>query len=93
MRIWTEAEARDYLPRLRELLDTLRPTAPAERVEAVLAELEEGSIVLRGVELVDFPAMTPEAEIYFLCWRSDEDDLGFWHRPEDGFAGRQPLPR
>ena len=94
MRIWTEAEARAYLPRLRELVESLRPGVPAERAEAVLAELEDGSVVLRQLSagLVDFPAMTPDGDLYFLCWRTDEDDLGWWHRPEDGFAGRQPLP-
>jgi hypothetical protein len=93
VRIWTEAEARAYLPRLRELLDMLRPGAPAERVEAVLAELDDNSIVMRQVGLVDFPAFDADGDLYFLCWKSDEDDLEWWHRPEDGFAGRQPLPR
>jgi hypothetical protein len=27
-----------------------------------------------------------------LCWQLGEDDLGWWHFPDEGFAGRHPLP-
>jgi len=27
-----------------------------------------------------------------LCWRLGEDEIGFWHGTDDGFAGRKPLP-
>jgi hypothetical protein len=40
--------------------------------------------------LVDFLAQRDGREIY-LCWRVDEPSLAWWHYPEDGFAGRQPL--
>ena len=64
-------------------------------VQAALQELEEGDIVLRhlGAGLVDFPARGEDGVVYLLCYRLDEDDLTWWHRPEDGFAGRRPLPR
>ena len=26
-----------------------------------------------------------------LCWKLGEKEIGFWHTPEDGFAGRKPL--
>jgi hypothetical protein len=66
-----------------------------ETVRAALAELEDGDIVLRHLPsgLVDFPAMGKDGVMYLLCYRLDEDDLTWWHRPEDGFPGRQPLPR
>jgi hypothetical protein len=31
------------------------------------------------------------SEEVFLCWRTDEEDIGYWHGLEDGFAGRQPI--
>jgi len=31
--------------------------------------------------------------VYLLCWRDPEADLTWWHLPEEGFAGRKPLPR
>jgi hypothetical protein len=69
--------------------------APMADVQAALDELEEGGIVLRhlGAGLVDFPARGEDGVVYLLCYRLDEPDLMWWHRPEDGFAGRQPLPR
>jgi hypothetical protein len=54
--------------------------------------LNERGIILRDPEsgLVDFPA-TREGRDVFLCWRLGEADVGYWHGPEGGFAGRQPL--
>jgi hypothetical protein len=68
--------------------------AGAEHAEAALAELQTRGVVLRQVDrgLVDFPALGTDGEIYLLCWHVEEPDLAWWHRPEDGFAGRQPLP-
>lgn len=40
--------------------------------------------------LVDFPARR-EGRIINLCWHVDEDDIGFWHETDTGFASRQPL--
>lgn len=45
-----------------------------------------------SVGLVDFPAMI-DGETVFLCWRSDEKELAWYHRIEDGFQGRKPLPK
>jgi hypothetical protein len=40
--------------------------------------------------LVDFPARREDEEI-LLCWKLGEDEIGFWHGLEDGFAGRRPV--
>jgi hypothetical protein len=63
-------------------------------VESAVVELDEKGIVLRDPEtgLVDFPAVTDKGVVYLLCWKRDEDDLGWWHFAEEGFAGRRPLP-
>jgi hypothetical protein len=59
--------------------------------EAML-ELHEHEIVLRDLDrgLVDFPALRGEQEVY-LCWEEGEPEIGFWHEPGAGFAGRRPL--
>ena len=59
-----------------------------------LAELDANGIVLRDVAagIVDFPALHPNGREVHLCWRRGEDDLGFWHLPDAGFAARRPLP-
>lgn len=108
MRYWTVAEAKAYLPRLRGLVECIQQAAIAvERaktnghgpasteVREALIELAEGDIILRDprVGLIDFHARGPDGVDYLLCWRADEDDLGWWHLPEEGFPGRKPLPR
>ena len=30
-------------------------------------------------------------EVVFLCWQFGEPAFCYWHRIEDGFAGRKPL--
>ena len=59
-----------------------------------LDEMEVGGIVLRDVArgIVDFPSLHPSGREVHLCWRQGEEDLGFWHLPDAGFAGRRPLP-
>ncbi len=57
-----------------------------------MLELREREIVLRDLDrgLVDFPSLRGDQEIY-LCWEEGEAEIGFWHEPEAGFAGRRPL--
>ncbi len=49
-------------------------------------------IVLRDADsgLVDFPSVRDGREVW-LCWRMDEDRVGFWHGPESGYSSRRPL--
>jgi len=72
-----------------------RPTARAlvEELDGIVHEIEESGAHLKDVQLglVDFPAER-DGEIVYLCWQFGEPEVGFWHRIEDGFAGRQPLP-
>ncbi len=67
-----------------------------EEVEEHLRELESIGCYFKdwnfSVGLVDFPAVI-DGETVFLCWRSDEDELAWYHRIEDGYQGRKPLPR
>jgi hypothetical protein len=62
--------------------------------EQALAELEERGIILRDpvVGLVDFPCLHPSGTVVQLCWQLGEDELGWWHLPDAGFASRRPLP-
>jgi hypothetical protein len=57
-----------------------------------LTELQEREIVLRDLDrgLLDFPSMREGEEIY-LCWEEGEEEIGFWHDPDTGFAGRRPI--
>ena len=57
-----------------------------------MAELRELEVVLRDLDrgLIDFPSLRDGQEVY-LCWQEGEDAIEYWHEPEAGFAGRQPL--
>lgn len=59
---------------------------------AELSWFAEAGIVLRDIDqgLLDFPAER-EGRPVFLCWRRGEDTVAYWHGPDTGFAGRQPL--
>ncbi len=63
-------------------------------MQDLLERIHEMGIVLRDLDqgLIDFPAIVDRQSGY-LCWRLGEDCVGFWHGPEDGFAGRRPLER
>jgi hypothetical protein len=67
----------------------------AADVEKFMNELEEIGCFFKDwnftVGLVDFPGMIDGREIFF-CWKSDEDDVEFYHGIEEGFAGRKPIP-
>src|SRR5437773_2777105 len=72
-----------------------RPAARAlvEELDGIVEEIEASGAHLKDVQLglVDFPAEL-EGEIVYLCWQFGEPEVAFWHRIDDGFAGRQPLP-
>jgi hypothetical protein len=67
----------------------------AENVNHFLGELEEIGCFYKDanftVGLVDFPSIINDKEV-FLCWRSDEEDILFYHDINTGFAGRRPIP-
>jgi len=64
-------------------------------VEGFMSELEEIGCFFKdwnfSIGLVDFPAMIDGEEV-FLCWKSDEEDIEYYHGVDEGFAGRKPLP-
>jgi hypothetical protein len=72
-----------------------RPAARAlaEELDAVVREIEASGAHLKDIRLglVDFPAER-DGEVVYLCWQFGEPEVAFWHRLEEGFGGRRPLP-
>lgn len=72
-------------------------TASAEEAEARVREtvgrlhLLGAQVKDPGIALLDFPALR-EGEPVLLCWRLGEDEIGWWHGLDEGYAGRKPLP-
>ena len=84
-----DADAPNLMERLREDAEVAKLIGQVQDwVDAINAH----GCMCKGVEqgLIDFPCMLG-AEVVFLCWQLGEPTVGFWHRIEDGFAGRKPL--
>jgi len=77
-----------------ELADRLAREAQtiAREIEAFRRELVSLGIQLKDARLglIDFASTMGDRPIQ-LCWRLGEPDVQFWHEPDAGFAGRQPL--
>ena len=53
--------------------------------------LETGCVIKDlDIGLLDFPAIIDNQDVY-LCWKLGEDRIRFYHRQDEGFAGRKPL--
>ena len=65
----------------------------AAQLEGYVNELRSLGVEVKSVAdgIVDFPCVIND-ELVLLCWRINEPNVSFWHRLEDGFAGRQPIP-
>ncbi|HKB87094.1 MAG TPA: DUF2203 domain-containing protein [Ignavibacteriaceae bacterium] len=67
----------------------------AAQLNGFMAELEEIGCYYKdwnfSIGLVDFPAIIDGQEV-FLCWRSDEDNVIYYHEIEAGYAGRKLIP-
>lgn len=70
-----------------------------EQLELAASELAEcieriqgAGVLIKDLDrgLLDFPSLRDDEEI-LLCWHVGEDEIRFWHGPEEGFAGRKPI--
>jgi hypothetical protein len=95
-------EARADLVELQSALNqgTASPLGGIPEVKALEARLSEtlGWFTAEGLDLkgiapllLDFPAQLNGDDV-LLCWLEGERELGWYHRPEHGFAGRRRIP-
>ena len=63
-----------------------------EEAKATIAEMDEIGVQVKDLEqgLLDFPSVM-DGKTVLLCWKLGEKEIGFWHTPDEGFAGRKPL--
>ena len=84
-----DPEAPDLMSRLRQNREITRLVT---QVKQWVEEINAHGCICKGVEqgLIDFPCVLG-SEIVFLCWQLGESKVNYWHRIEDGFAGRRAL--
>jgi len=67
----------------------------ASKINGYIRELEEIGCYYKdwnfSIGLVDFPAVINGEEV-FLCWRSDEFNIRYYHGINEGYAGRKEIP-
>jgi len=77
-----------------EKLSKLRAehTQLAENLKSSLQRILETGCIVKDLDvgLLDFPAIIDNQDVY-LCWKLGEDRIRFYHRQDEGFAGRKPL--
>ena len=95
-KIFTLGEAREALPRVREI--TAEAVARYESVAGEAEELQQEivgqwvrqitalGVEVKGLWLVDF-----DSGAGYYCWKYPELSLDFFHGYDEGFAGRLPL--
>jgi hypothetical protein len=69
---------------------SLRPLF--EELAQAVQDIEQHGCFFKGLELglVDFPSRLGD-EVVELCWQYGEKEIAFYHRRDEGFAGRRPL--
>lgn len=64
----------------------------ARSLKEAIENIEATGCVVKDLDtgLLDFPSRIDGQEVY-LCWKLGEDRIRFWHRQDEGFAGRKPI--
>jgi hypothetical protein len=77
----------DVAARLRSDLNQV-----ISKIKDALEQIQATGCIVKDLDsgLVDFPSMIQDEEVY-LCWRLGEDRIRFYHRQDEGFAGRKPI--
>lgn len=61
-------------------------------IKAALGKFHSRDIQIKDLDrgLIDFPAFIGGKEV-FLCWKTGEPDIEYWHDLDAGFSGREKI--
>ena len=80
---------------IKDIHNNLQLRKMADEIDGFIAELEEIGCFYKDwnftIGLVDFPAVINNREV-MLCWKSDEDEIKFYHDVDSSYSGRKPIP-
>ena len=79
-----DPRAEQSLERARMIYMTLRESVT--QIEALGVEVKG---VVEG--LIDFHSWCDGEREVLLCWKLGESEIGYFHWPDEGFSGRQPI--
>lgn len=67
-------------------------TRLAQSLKSALDQILGTGCLIKDLDvgLLDFPSVIDNEEVY-LCWKVGEDRIRYYHRQNEGFAGRKPL--
>lgn len=73
-------------------LDARRVAEMKAEIVAIINRIEGHGCVVKDVDLglLDFPALR-EGRPVFLCWKSGEPSIAYWHRADETYADRKEL--
>ena len=65
-----------------------------ETIYENLNSINEMGVIVKDLDmgLCDFPYLM-EGRVVYLCWRLGEETIEWWHEIDDGYKGRQALPK
>jgi hypothetical protein len=71
---------------------TERVERETKAIGAIVEEIQRHGVQIKDLDLglLDFP-WRRDREVVLLCWRLGEDEIGYWHGVDEGYAGRKPL--
>ena len=76
--------------------DSSSPNQAEYELESLFQELSSIGCEYKDwnyeIGLIDFPAIIDGQKVY-LCWRSDEPKLLYYHGVYEGYAGRKLIPK
>jgi hypothetical protein len=63
-----------------------------ESLQSAIERIHSTGCIVKDLDigLLDFPSRIDNQDVY-LCWRLGEDRIRFYHRQDEGFAGRKPI--
>jgi len=74
------------------LSDEAEMSDAMDHLQREIQKLEDLGCVLKDLNtgLIDFPAVRLGVRVW-LCWKSGERKVDFWHGLQEGFANRKPV--
>jgi hypothetical protein len=88
----TVAQIQDIKKTSEKLNDEVEMSDAMERLQREIQKLEDLGCVLKdlNIGLIDFPAVRLGVRVW-LCWKSGERKVEFWHGLQEGYASRKPV--